>query len=73
MTDQRERIRAALEKHSPGTLAFMDSIKARFPDARLIQLDVPAAGLSLGQDPTVMPRELTRLEKLHQRKRGNQR
>lgn len=56
MTDQRERIRAALEKHSPGALAFMDSVKARFSDARLIQLDIPAAGLSLGKDPTVMPR-----------------
>jgi hypothetical protein len=51
MTNPAERrkreIRTLLAKHDPDMLAFMDMVRGRFPSARLTQLELPAAGLSL--------------------------
>lgn len=68
MTD-RTKIRAAIERHNPGMLRFLDAAKAVFPDVKLTQMEIPAAGISLGGDPAVMPREPTRLEKLNARQK----
>ena len=38
--DHRRRVRALLERLSPGTLAFLDLAKARFPTARITALEV---------------------------------
>jgi hypothetical protein len=38
--DHRRRVRALLERLSPGTLAFLDLAKARFPTARMTALEV---------------------------------
>lgn len=38
--DYRRRVRALLERLSPGTLAFLDLAKARFPTARMTALEV---------------------------------
>lgn len=40
--DHRRRVRALLERLSPGTLAFLDLAKARFPTARMTALEVEA-------------------------------
>lgn len=40
--DHRRRVRALLERLSPGTLAFIDLARARFPEARLTALEVEA-------------------------------
>lgn len=38
--DHRRRVRALLERLSPGTLAFLDLAKTKFPSARLTALEV---------------------------------
>lgn len=38
--DHRRRVRALLERLSPGTLAFLDLAKAKFPTARMTALEV---------------------------------
>lgn len=38
--DHRRRVRALLERLSPGTLAFLDLAKAKFPNARMTALEV---------------------------------
>ena len=38
--DHRRRVRALLERLSPGTLAFLDLAKAKFPTARMTVLEV---------------------------------
>ena len=36
--DHRRRVRALLERLAPGTLAFLDLAKAKFPTARMTAL-----------------------------------
>ena len=38
--DHRRRVRALLERLSPGTLAVLDLAKAKFPTARMTALEV---------------------------------
>jgi hypothetical protein len=38
--DHRRRVRALLERLSPGTLAFLDLAKAKCPTARMTALEV---------------------------------
>ena len=38
--DHRRRVRALLERLSPGTLAFLDLAKAKFPTVRMTALEV---------------------------------
>ena len=38
--DHRRRVRRLLERLSPGTLAFLDLAKTKFPSARLTALEV---------------------------------
>lgn len=66
MTD-KAKIRSAIERHQPGMLAWLDAAKARFPDAKLTQLEIPAAGIRLGADPSIMPPEPSRIEKLNRK------
>ena len=44
---RKARIRAIVEKHEPGLAAFVDAAKGPFPEARLTELDVPAAGVAM--------------------------
>lgn len=70
MTD-KAKIRSAIERHQPGMLAWLDAAKARFPDAKLTQLEIPAAGIRLGTDPSIMPPEPSRIEKLNRKQPNN--
>lgn len=38
--EHRRRVRALLERLSPGTLAFIDSARKTFPNARMTNLEV---------------------------------
>lgn len=69
--NDKAKIRAAIERHQPGMLAWLDAAKVKFPDAKLTQLEIPAAGIQLGIDPSIMPREPSRMERLNRKQPNN--
>lgn len=45
--DQRERARAAVKAYAPELGRFLDQARTTFAGSRLVELDVPAAGIRL--------------------------
>ena len=49
---RKAELRALLAKHDPDMLAFCDMARGVFPQARMVQLELPAAGVSLRSPAT---------------------
>lgn len=63
MSDQKQRVRESLGKHSPELLALLDSARARF-DAKLVHVKTPDLELGTPQPEGLPAGKFPKLEEL---------